>query len=73
MVEISLVDDDNFKLSQVQTHSRLRAYIVISRPTLFYGSETWTIKWLDEKRVDSAEMEFLRTIGYKFRNKDTPK
>jgi hypothetical protein len=34
-------------------------------PVLSYGSEAWTIRRTDEKRLISAEMRFLRrTAGY---------
>jgi hypothetical protein len=35
------------------------------RPVLSYGSEAWTIRRTDERRLISAEMCFLRrTAGY---------
>jgi hypothetical protein len=37
----------------------------LARPVLSYGSEAWTIRRTDEKRLISAEMRFLRrTAGY---------
>jgi hypothetical protein len=37
----------------------------IARPVLSYGSEAWTIRRTDERRLMSAEMCFLRrTAGY---------
>jgi hypothetical protein len=48
----------------VQRHTILRVY-VLARPTLVSGSEAWTVKKQDEKRLEAAEMRFMRrTAGY---------
>jgi len=31
---------------------------------LLYGSETWTIKARDSRRITAAEMKYMRTAGY---------
>jgi hypothetical protein len=31
-----------------------------TRPVLVYGSEAWTIRKVDEKRLQAAEMKFMR-------------
>jgi hypothetical protein len=37
----------------------------LARPVLSYGSEAWTIKKADEKRLQASEMKFMRrTAGY---------
>jgi hypothetical protein len=39
-------------------------YRTPARPVLIYGSEAWTIRKADEKRLQAAEIKFLRkTIG----------
>jgi hypothetical protein len=54
-----------FKPSLVSRHTRIRFYKTIARPVLSYGSEAWTIRRTDERRLISAEMSFLRrTAGY---------
>jgi hypothetical protein len=54
-----------FKLSLVSRHARIRIYKTLARPILSYGSEAWTIRRADEKRLISAKMRFLRrTAGY---------
>jgi hypothetical protein len=54
-----------FKLSLVSRHTRIRIYKTLARPVLSYGSEAWTIRRTDEKRLISTEMRFLRrTTGY---------
>jgi hypothetical protein len=54
-----------FKTSLVQRHIRLKLYKILAKPTLVYGSETWTLRRADERRLMSAEMRFIRrTAGY---------
>jgi hypothetical protein len=31
---------------------------------LLYGSESWTIKARDARRITAAEMKYVRTAGY---------
>jgi len=31
---------------------------------LLYGSETWTIKARDARRITAAEMKYMRTAGH---------
>jgi hypothetical protein len=42
----------------------MKIYKILARPTLAYGSESWTIRSNDRKRLISAEMRFTRTLGY---------
>jgi hypothetical protein len=54
-----------FKPSLVSRHTRIRIYMTLARPVLSYGSEAWTIRRTDERRLTSGEMRFLmRTAGY---------
>jgi hypothetical protein len=54
-----------FKPSLVSRHTRIRIYKTLARPVLYYGSDAWTIRRTDERRLISAEMCFLRrTAGY---------
>jgi hypothetical protein len=54
-----------FKPSLVSRHTRIRVYKPLARPVLSYGSEAWTVRRADERRLISAEMCFLRrTAGY---------
>jgi hypothetical protein len=48
-----------FKPSLVQ-HTRLNIYRTLTRRLLIYGSEAWTIRKADEKRLQAAEMKFMR-------------
>jgi hypothetical protein len=49
-----------FKPSLIQQHARLNIYMTLARPVLIYGSEAWTIKKADEKRLQAAEMIFMK-------------
>jgi hypothetical protein len=49
-----------FKPSLVQEHTRLNIYRTLARPVLIFGSETWTIRKADEKRLQAAEIKFMR-------------
>jgi hypothetical protein len=43
----------------------IRIYKVLARPILSYGSEAWTLRRTDERRLISTEMRFLRrAAGY---------
>jgi hypothetical protein len=49
----------------VYSHARILIYKTFARPVISYGSESWTIGGSgDERRLMSAEMCFLRTVGY---------
>jgi hypothetical protein len=57
--------NQTFKTSLVSRHTRIHIYKTLARPVLPYGSEAWTIRRTDERRLISAEMCFLRrTAGY---------
>jgi hypothetical protein len=49
-----------FKPSLVQQHTRLNIYRTLARQVLIYGSEAWTITEADLKRLQTAEMKFMR-------------
>jgi hypothetical protein len=59
-VQIIGVVDQVFKPSLVQQHTRLNIYRTLARPVLIYGSEAWTVRKADEKRLQAAEMNFMR-------------
>jgi len=44
---------------------RIKLYNTLALPVLLYGSETWTIKASDARRITAAEMKYVRrTAGY---------
>jgi len=45
--------------------TRIKLYSTLALPVLLYGSETWTIKARDARRISAAEMKYMRkTAGY---------
>jgi hypothetical protein len=44
--------------------TRIKLYNTLALPVLLYGSETWTIKARDARRITAAEMKYTRTAGY---------
>jgi hypothetical protein len=36
----------------------------LSRSTLFYSNESWTVRTPDKKRLISTEMHFIRALGW---------
>jgi hypothetical protein len=58
-VKSIVVINQVFKPSLVQ-HTRLNIYRTLARPVLIYGSEAWTIRKADEKRLQAAETKFMR-------------
>jgi hypothetical protein len=45
--------------------TRIKLYNTLALPVLLYGSETWTIKARDTRRITAAEIKYMRrTAGY---------
>ena len=45
--------------------TRIKLYNTLALPILLYGSETWTIKASDARRITAAETKYMRrTAGY---------
>jgi hypothetical protein len=45
--------------------TRVKLYNTLALPVLLYGSEIWTIKARDTRRITAAEMKYMRrTAGY---------
>jgi hypothetical protein len=64
-VKVIAIINQIFKPSLVSRHTRIHIYKTLARLVLSYGSEAWTIRRTDERRLLSAEMRFLRrTAGY---------
>src|SRR5215469_10104556 len=53
---------------------RIKLYNTLALPVLLYGSETWTIKARDSRRITTAEMKYMRrTAGYTWTDYKTNK
>jgi hypothetical protein len=44
--------------------TRIKLYNTLTLPVLLYGSETWTIKAKDARRITAAGMKYMRRAGY---------
>jgi len=45
--------------------TRIKLHNTLALPVLLYGSETWTVKASDARRLTAAEMKYMRrTAGY---------
>ena len=52
--------------------TRIELYNTLALPVLLYGSETWTIKARDARRIAAAEMKYIRrTAGYTWTDQKT--
>jgi hypothetical protein len=45
--------------------TRIKLFMTLALLVLLYGSETWTVKARDARRITAAEMKYMRrTAGY---------
>jgi hypothetical protein len=50
----------------------MKLYNTLALPVLLYGSETWTIKARDARRITTAEMKYMRrTSAYTWTDNKT--
>jgi hypothetical protein len=55
-LKITGIINQIFKQNLVSKYTRSKICKILARPTLAYGSESWTIQSNDRKRLISAEM-----------------
>jgi len=56
-------NDSIFRVKQ--SFLGIKLYNTLTLPVLLYGSETWTIKAKDTRRITAADMKYMRrTAGY---------
>ena len=48
---------------KVRTEIILKLYNTLVMPTFLYGSENWTLTALQRRRIEAAEMKFLRPLA----------
>jgi hypothetical protein len=61
-----------FRPQKFLKKTRIKLYNTLALPVLLYGSETWTIKARDARRISAAEMKYIRiTAGYTWTNYKT--
>ena len=53
------------KKTRIKLYNTLALVVLLALPVLLYGSETWTIKARDARRITAAEIKYMRrTAGY---------
>lgn len=56
--------------NKTRRETRLKVYNTLAVPMLTYGSETWALKKSEKKRIEAAEMRFMRrTAGVTLRDR----
>ena len=64
-LKITGILNNVFKPQKTLKKTRLKLYNTLALSVLLYGSESWTIKARDARRITAAEMKYLRrTAGY---------
>jgi hypothetical protein len=64
-VKVTSLINQVFRPYQEQRHTMLRVYKTLAGPVLAFGSEAWTIRKADDRRLTTDEMRFMRrTAGY---------
>ena len=49
-----------FRPQKTLKKTRIKLYNTLALPVLFFGSETWTVKARDARRITAAEMKYMR-------------
>ena len=65
--KITGIINNVFRPQKTLKKTRIKQYNTLTLPVLLYGSETWTIKARDARRITAAEMKYSymrRTAGY---------
>jgi hypothetical protein len=62
-LKITGILNNVFRPQKTLKKTRIKLYNTLALPVLLYGSETWTIKASDARRITAAEMKYMRTTG----------
>jgi len=64
-LKITDILNNVFRTQKNLKKTRINLYNTLALLVLLYGSETWTIKARDARRITAAEMKYVRrTAGY---------
>jgi hypothetical protein len=64
-LKISGILNNVFRPQKPLKKTRIQLYSALAFAVLLHGSETWTIKVRDARRLTAAEMKYMRiTAGY---------
>jgi hypothetical protein len=64
-LKIMCIINDMFKAQRTLKKTRIKLYDALAFPALLYGSENWTIKGRDARRITTAEMKYIYIYVYK--------
>ena len=59
-LKITAIINNVFRPQKTLKKTRIKLYNALALPVLLYGSETWTIKARDARRITAAEMKYMR-------------
>ena len=59
-LKITGIINNVFRPQKTPKKTRIKLYNTLALPVLLYGSETWTIKARDARRITAAEMKCMR-------------
>ena len=63
--KITDIINNVFRPQKTFKKTRIKLYNTLALSVLLYGSETWTVKARDARRITAAEMKYMRrTAGY---------
>jgi len=64
-LKITGILNNVFRPQERLKKTRIKLYNTLALPVLLYGSETWTVKARDARRITAAQMKYMRrTAGY---------
>jgi hypothetical protein len=73
-LKITGILDYVFRSQKTLKKTRIKLHNTLALPVLLYGSETWTIKARDVRRISAAEMKYMRrTAGHTWTDYKTNK
>jgi hypothetical protein len=64
-LKITGILNNVFRPQKTLKKTRIKLYNTLALPVLLIGSETWTVKARDARRITATEMKYMRTTtGY---------
>jgi hypothetical protein len=60
-----------FRPRKTLKKTRIKLYNTLALPVLLYGSETWTFKARDARRITATKVKYVRTTGYTWKDHKT--
>jgi hypothetical protein len=71
-IKITGISNNTFRLQQTPKKTQIKLYNTLALLTLLYGSENWTIKATDARRITAVEIKYMRkTVEHAWRDYTT--